>query len=135
MRKEVSSRIPCLFNNSPCNCPLVAENATHMNKLGKNRGLRNVIQRQGYDRVNVGLIKELLTNPKGSFYTSAFEEKLKFSLPPEMKSIRLEIGRDRLYLLTDLENPKDIKCCALKEKIEKSGMSPEDFLNYLRQNI
>lgn len=134
MRKETSSRLPCLLDHSRgCDCPLVKNNAAHMNKLGKNRGLRNVIQRQGYDKVNVGLIKELLTNPKGSFYTEAFNTKLKF--PQEMLQIRYEIGRERLSLLLRLENPKNIKCSAVKENIEKSGTSPEEYLNYLRENF
>jgi hypothetical protein len=90
MSKE-SSMIPCLYDPSKnCNCPLLAVNAGFINNLGnKIGGIRGSIQREGYDRVSPGLIKELLENPEGGFYTEALNQVLPFS--SDMLRIRQNI--------------------------------------------
>ena len=80
MNKE-RSQIPCVINPEKiCDCPLRSLNAEYVNYAGKkDRGIRSAIQRQGYDHVSPGLIKELLTHPQGGYYTEAFNMVFEFS--------------------------------------------------------
>jgi len=90
MNKE-RSQTPCMANpDKICDCPLKSLNAKYLNYAGKkDRGIRSAIQRQGYDRVSPGLIKELLVKPQGGYFTEAFNTVLKFS--PVMREIRENI--------------------------------------------
>ena len=90
MNKE-RSQIPCVINPEKiCDCPLRSLNAEYVNYAGKkDRGIRSAIQRQGYDHVSPGLIKELLTHPQGGYYTEAFNMVFEFS--PVMREIRENI--------------------------------------------
>ena len=110
-----TGRLKCLANqNIICDCPWLPQNASQMNQLGKDRGLRGTIQRLGYDKVNVGLITRLLQNPYGSYYSEAFERKLYFS--PEMRGVRNYLLRVRMQLLLDLEvDPDKIGCTKLRQ--------------------
>lgn len=88
MKGERNSYIPCIYNpNLVCDCRLKSGNAKLLNEWGNNaRGLRSEIQRQGYDKVSPGLIRNLLVNPNGGYYTEALERVLSFS--PGMLIIR-----------------------------------------------
>ena len=116
-----------------CDCPNISENAKSMNALGRNRYFRVLIQRQGYDRVNVGLIEKLLEDPNGSYFTDVFDNKLPFSR--EMRVIRQKIMRIRLHDLLKIENPMNIRCNAMRKIIEENELDPEEFLDYLKINF
>jgi len=110
MRKE-NPFLPCMFDpTKACDCPLKPQNAESLNELGnRDRMIRSAIQRQGYDRVSPGLIKELLVNPHGGFFTEAFNKSLPFS--PEMLGIRrLIVGMRRIKLRELEQNQTNPQC-------------------------
>src|SRR4030042_3277396 len=114
MGKE-NSQLPCIANpDRICDCPLKEANAYYLNNIGnKCRSVRSAIQRQGYDRVSVGLIVELLRNPFGRYYTESLDSAYPFS--KEMRDIRqriIAVWKNKVELLAE-EHP-ETTCPELK---------------------
>jgi Uma2 family endonuclease len=122
MGKEAKRRIPCLRNTEvECDCPWLPENAASINEMGnRDRVIRSGLQRAGYDRVSPQLIVELLVNPRGSFYTEAFDEQFPFGR--EAWGVREYIMRERFLLLWRLEHlyeVDEIQCPVWREEMAK----------------
>jgi hypothetical protein len=118
MGKE--TRLPCFENPEErpvCDCPLRRFNAGFVNNLAtkkEGRGLRVAIQHEGYDKVSVGLIVELIRNPNGRYYTDLFEEKYPFS--PKMREIRKRLLNEWRYAAEFIaEKNPDFTCPELKK--------------------
>lgn len=120
MSKE--GQIPCIFDpNKNCDCALKSFSAQYVNYVGKDRGIRGAIQRDGYDRVSAGLIKELLVNPTGSFYTEALDQKLPFS--ENMRKIRKNIIAKWMSLVRVhyKDHLLEIPCLELRKSLSKTS--------------
>lgn len=127
-------KIPCLWNpEAVCDCEHLAENVKSLNEFGnRNRSIRARMQREGYDRVSPALIRELLMNPHGGFFTTAFNEVVTFG--GGMWAIRYQLGLWRLDLLMTLESEHgNVKCNALRTFLETTGVDKGGYLKYLRE--
>jgi hypothetical protein len=117
-----------------CHCPFVRQNADFFNQISRDRVVRSQIQREGYDRVTPLLIRSLLLHPDGSFYTTAFEDKLRFS-HTMATAIRNFIIRRRweLYLYQLETDPNHIRCPPMQSFLQEKNYDPEYYLQYLRE--
>lgn len=126
---ETRGHLMCLANEKrSCTCPLVAENARFMNEIGKMPMVRNSFNRLGYDGYNMlGLVMALLKNPRGGYYTTAFDRVYEFG--PEERKLRDGIRRMRVKFLLD-HNP--LICEEIQFKIKENNYDPDWYIGWLR---